>query len=126
MHLFAVPVLATGYVSAIVVAFEGGRGRAMLAPFAAVGRMALTNYLMQSLVIGFVLLGVGPGLALAGKIGTTAVTGIVVAFFALQILVSRWWLSHFAYGPAEWVWRALTYGTMPRMRHTAINGANRE
>ena len=116
LHLFAVPVLATGYVSALVVAFEGRRGRAMLTPFAAVGRMALSNYLCQSLVIGFVLLGIGPGLALAGKIGTTAVTGIVVAFFALQMLVSRWWLRHFAYGPAEWVWRALTYGSMPPMR----------
>ena len=122
LHLFAVPVLATGYVSALVVAFEGGRGRALLTPFAAVGRMALTNYLMQSLVIGFVLLGIGPGLALAGKIGTAAVTGIVVAFFALQILVSRWWLRHFAYGPVEWVWRALTYGSMPPMRLSQVKG----
>jgi uncharacterized protein len=116
LHLVAVPVLATGYVAMIVVAFEGGRGRALLKPFAAVGRMALTNYLTQSLVIGFVLLGVGPGLALAGKIGTTAVTGIVVTFFALQIIVSRWWLSRFAYGPMEWVWRALTYGERPPMK----------
>ena len=119
LHLFAVPVLATGYVAVLVVAFEGGRGRSLLAPFAAVGRMALTNYLLQSLVIGFVLLGVGPGLALAGKIGTTAVTGIVVAFFALQTIVSRWWLSHFAYGPVEWVWRALTYGERPAMKLSA-------
>ncbi len=116
LHLFAVPVLASGYVAAIVVAFEGGRGRAFLSPFAAVGRMALTNYLTQSLVIGFVLFGIGPGLALAGKIGTSAVTGIVVAFFALQILFSRWWLKNFAYGPAEWVWRALTYGERPAMK----------
>jgi uncharacterized protein len=122
LHLLAVPVLATGYVATIVVAFEGGRGRALLAPFAFVGRMALTNYLTQSLVIGFVLLGVGPGLALAGKIGTSAVAGIVVAFFALQIAVSRWWLSRYAYGPVEWVWRALTYGTMPDMRANSAAG----
>ena len=70
LHLLAVPVLAAGYVAVIVVAFQGGRGRRLLAPFAAVGRMALTNYLTQSLVIGFVLFGIGPGLALAGKIGT--------------------------------------------------------
>ena len=98
----------------------------MLTPFAAVGRMALTNYLTQSLVIGFVLFGVGPGLALAGKIGTSAVAGIVVAFFALQVIASRWWLSHFAYGPAEWVWRALTYGERPamRIRPRLARGAN--
>jgi uncharacterized protein len=119
-------VLATGYVAALVVGFEGGRGRALLTPFAAVGRMALTNYLLQSLVIGFVLFGIGPGLALAGRIGTTAVTGIVVAFFVLQVIASRWWLSQFAYGPAEWAWRALTYGTIPSIRQTATTGAKRE
>ena len=116
LHLLAVPVLAAGYVAAIVVVFQGSRGRRLLAPFAAVGRMALTNYLTQSLVLGFVLFGIGPGLALAGKIGTTAIVGIVVGFFALQVIVSRWWLGKFAYGPAEWVWRALTYGERPPFR----------
>ena len=115
-HLLAVPVLSTGYVSAVVVGFHGGRGRRLLAPFAAVGRMALTNYLAQSLIFGFVLFGVGPGLALAGKIGTTAILGVVIAFFALQVLISRWWLARYAYGPAEWVWRAFTYGERPVMK----------
>jgi uncharacterized protein len=115
-HLLAVPVLSTGYVSAVVVGFQSGWGRRLLAPFAAVGRMALTNYLAQSLMFGFVLFGVGPGLALAGKIGTTAILGVVIAFFALQVLISRWWLARYAYGPAEWVWRAFTYGERPTMK----------
>jgi len=114
-HLLAVPVLSTGYVSAVVVGFHGGRGRRLLAPFAAVGRMALTNYLAQSLIFGFVLFGVGPGLALAGRIGTTVIVGIVVIVFTLQALFSRWWLGRYAYGPAEWVWRAFTYGERPSM-----------
>jgi uncharacterized protein len=116
LHLLAVPVLAAGYVAGIVVAFQGNRGRRLLTPFAAVGRMALTNYLTQSLVIGFVLFGIGPGLALAGKIGTTALFGIVVGFFVLQMVISAWWLDRYAYGPAEWVWRALTYGERPAFR----------
>jgi uncharacterized protein len=87
--------------------------------------MALTNYLTQSLVIGFVLFGVGPGLAMAGKIGTSAVAGIVVAFFALQVIASRLWLNHFAYGPAEWVWRALTYDTIPAIQ-ASTNAADGE
>jgi uncharacterized protein len=116
IHLFTVPVLAAGYLAAVVVGFESGRLRAVLAPFAWVGRMALTNYLMQSLVIGFVLFGVGPGLALAGKIGTSAIFGIVCTFFIVQMLISRWWLSRFAQGPAEWLWRALTYETLPGRR----------
>jgi len=116
LHLLAVPVLAAGYVAAIVVAFQGRAGQRLLSPFAAVGRMALTNYLTQSLVLGFVLFGIGPGLALAGKIGTAKIVGIVIGFFALQIAVSRWWLGRFAYGPMEWVWRAFTYGERPAMK----------
>jgi uncharacterized protein len=116
VHLLAVPVLAAGYVAGIVVAFEGGVSRRLLMPFAAVGRMALTNYLAQSFMLGFVLFGIGPGRALAGRIGTTEIAGIVVAFFAVQVIASRWWLGRFAYGPAEWVWRAFTYGERPSMR----------
>ena len=71
---------------------------------------------MQGFVIAFVLFGVGPGLALAGKIGNTAIVGIVIAGFAAQVWFSRWWLGRFRYGPAEWAWRALTYGTMPAMK----------
>ena len=116
LHLLAVPVLAAGYVAGIVVAFQGGPGRRLLTPFAAVGRMALTNYLAQSLVIGFVLFGIGPGLALAGKIGAGALSAIVVVVFIAQMACSHWWLQRFAYGPAEWAWRALTYGEPPAMR----------
>ena len=119
LHLLAVPVLAVGYVAGLVVAFHGDLGRRLLAPFAAVGRMALTNYLTQSLVFGFVLFGIGPGLALAGRIGTTAIVGIAIGVFAVQILVSRWWLDRYAIGPAEWMWRALTYGERPAMKREA-------
>ena len=116
LHLFSVPVLAVGYVSGLVAFFQTPRGARLLAPFAWSGRMALTNYLTQSFVIAFVLFGVGPGLALAGRIGTCALTAIVVFVYALQIVFSRWWLSRFAFGPAEWLWRALTYGKRPSWR----------
>ena len=116
LHLVAVPVLAAGYIAGIAVLFNGDRGRRVLAPFAHVGRMALTNYLAQGFIIAFVLFGVGPGLALAGRIGTCALTAIVVLGFAAQMIASRWWLERFQYGPMEWVWRALTYGKRPGMR----------
>jgi uncharacterized protein len=114
LHLVAVPVLAAGYVATIVTGLQGRAAR-LLGWFAPAGRMALTNYLTQSFVIGFVLFGVGPGLALAGRIGTVAVFGTVIAVYAAQVLVSRWWLERFAYGPMEWLWRAFTYGERPRM-----------
>jgi uncharacterized protein len=116
VHLTAVPVLAAGYVSALIVLFDSKPGARLLSPFAWAGRMALTNYLTQSVAIGYVLFGVGPGLALAGRIGTGAVTAIVIVFYSLQVAFSRWWLGRFAYGPVEWVWRALTYGERPPMR----------
>jgi len=115
-HLFAVPVLATGYLAALVTLYHGRLGARLLAPFAWIGRMALTNYLAQSFVIAFVLFGVGPGLALAGKIGTTALVGIVVVVYVAQFILSYWWLQRFAYGPVEWLWRALTYGKVPPLR----------
>jgi uncharacterized protein len=117
IHLVAVPVLAAGYVAAIVVGFESGRLRRWLAPFAWSGRMALTNYLAQGLLIGLVLLGVGPGLALAGKAGTCVMFGIACVGYAMQVLFSRWWLSRYQYGPVEWLWRALTYGEKPPLRN---------
>jgi uncharacterized protein len=116
VHLIAVPLLATGYIGAIVIGFQGERGRRLLAPFAFPGRMALTNYLAQGFICAFVLFGVGPGLGLAGKIGTCALTAIVVVGYTGQLWFSRWWLSRYQYGPAEWAWRALTYGAPPAMR----------
>ena len=123
VHLFAVPVLAAGYIAGLITLYFSPWGGRLLAPFAWIGRMALTNYLTQSLVIAFVLFGVGPGLALAGKIGTVALVCVVGVVYAAQFVVSRWWLGRFAYGPAEWVWRALTYGKAPPMRlHKALVG----
>jgi uncharacterized protein len=115
LHLLAVPLLAAGYLCAIVVGLHTPLGKRLLAPFAYAGRMALTNYVLQSFVYAFVLFGFGPGLTLAGRIGTLAVVALVVIAYAVQILLSRWWLARFAYGPLEWVWRALTYGRWPRL-----------
>lgn len=120
LHLLSVPVLATGYLCAIVVGLHTPVGRRLLAPFAYAGRMALTNYVTQTFFMAFVLFGVGPGLALAGHIGTTAALGIVVVAYAVQVWFSRWWLARFRYGPLEWIWRALTYGARPAMRVSAV------
>jgi uncharacterized protein len=110
IHLVSTPILAAGYVAALVVALQSTTWRAMLSPFACVGRMALTHYVMQSLIIGFVLFGVGPGLALAGKIGASLCLLIAIAAFLAQVVISRIWLARFGHGPLEWAWRKLTYG----------------
>jgi uncharacterized membrane protein YeiB len=105
-----------GYVAAVLLALhsQGMAARVrILAPF---GRMALSNYLMQSLV--FSLLFHAHGLGWWG-IGRTEQVGIALLLCALQIVFSHWWLARFQYGPLEWVWRALTYLTWPPMRRGA-------
>ncbi len=109
-------LLGAGYAAGIVVALQTGMGRQLFGVFAPVGRMALTNYLAQGLLYGFVMSEVGPSLGLAGRIGTTAVISICIAFFAFQTAFSHWWLSRFRFGPMEWLWRALTYGERPPFR----------
>ena len=121
LHHVALPVLATGYLCAIVVGLHTTLGHRLLAPFAWPGRMALSNYVGQSLIYGFVLFGVGPGLSLAGGIGTSTVMAIVVVAYAAQVAFSRWWLARFRYGPLEWVWRGLTYGRWPAWRIDAAS-----
>jgi uncharacterized protein len=103
MSLMAVgaPLLMLGYVGLVL------RFRARLAWLAPAGRMALTNYLLQSLVWTFAFYGYGLGLW--GQVPRAWHPVLVLAFFALQVMVSRWWMARFGFGPAEWVWRSLTY-----------------
>ena len=116
-------LLTAGYAAGIVVALHRPWGARLFGIFAPVGRMALTNYLAQGLIYAFVLFGVGPGLGLAGRIGTSSVILICVAFFAAQIAFSHWWLARYRFGPMEWVWRTLTYGERPPMRRAAAEPA---
>jgi len=72
------------------------------------GRMALTNYLVQT-IIGITLY-YGVGFGLGGNIGPAYFIPIGLGVYALQIAYSNWWFKYFNYGPMEWIWRQLTYG----------------
>jgi len=119
LHVVATPLIAAGYICAIVVLFHHRSLRWLVKPFAPVGQMALSNYLTQSVAIILILTAVGPGLGLAGKAGASTFVPLVLAFFSAQIVFSHLWMKFFAFGPAEWVWRSLTYGTRPRFIRTA-------
>ena len=81
---------------------------------AAVGQMALTNYLSQSLICLFVF--TGAGLALFGELERHELYYIVAAIWIAQLVWSPLWLAHFCFGPAEWLWRSLTYWSRQPMR----------
>ena len=80
-------------------------------------RLALTNYLMHSLICTTIFYGYGLGLF--GTVNRTGLVGVVLAIWVLQLIVSPIWLAHFRFGPAEWVWRSLTYWRLQPTRRTA-------
>lgn len=106
--------LALGYLALFVLGLGVPGLRRVLGWLAPAGRMALTNYLLQSLVAALVFHGYG--LALWGQLGRAAQVALVLAVFLAQLLLSALWLSRFRFGPMEWLWRWLTYGVRPPMR----------
>jgi len=114
LMLLASPLMSLGYLSWALRALQTVAGARVLGVLAPAGRMALTNYLLQSLVGTFVFYGYGLGLW--GQVPRRWELLGVVVLFALQVLASRSWLTHFHFGPVEWLWRACTYGRFPPMR----------
>jgi uncharacterized protein len=107
-------VLATGY-AALVLAFVGHPvATRVLTVFAPVGRMAFSNYIMQSLTFGFMFYGYGLGYF--GQLGAAQTLPLGIAVYTMQSLLSTWWLTRFRYGPLEWLWRTLMYGKRQAMR----------
>jgi uncharacterized protein len=122
MLLFAVatlaaPALCLAYACAFLLAWPTGVGQRILGPLRPVGRMALTNYLFQSLVCTTIFYGYGGGWF--GSVGPAAGLLIALAVFAVQIPLSHAWLARFEFGPAEWLWRSLTYGRRQPWRRAA-------
>jgi len=79
-----------------------------LAPLAAVGRMALTNYLLQSLICTSIFY--GHGLGQFGRIGRVGQLAIAAGVCVIQLAVSSWWFTRFSVGPIEWAWRSAASG----------------
>ena len=107
-------LLCLAYMSLIVLAMQQPAWARRLRWLAPAGRMALTNYLLQSLVCTAIFYGYGLGYF--ERLPRAWQPVFVVALFAAQVMFSRWWLSRYRYGPMEWVWRWLTYARRPAMR----------
>jgi uncharacterized protein len=105
---------AVFYLLSITLLAQTEVGKKLTIPFAYVGRMALTNYISQS-VISFILF-YGIGFGLYGSVSPLMGICIVVVVFLFQVIVSKWWLQRFRFGPLEWTWRSMTYLKMQPLR----------
>lgn len=106
--------MSLAYLAAIMLAMGTAIGKRSLSWLAPVGRMALTNYLLQSLVATWIFYGYGLGWF--EQLPRAWQPLFVLTVFAAQVAFSHWWLSRFRFGPAEWLWRTLTYGRLPPLR----------
>ncbi|MFH0931781.1 MAG: DUF418 domain-containing protein [Candidatus Zixiibacteriota bacterium] len=99
--------LAFAYVSIMILLCKSGFLTGLFKRFAAVGRMALSNYLLQTII--FTTVFYGYGLGLFSQVERSYFPILITVIWATQLLGSFWWLKHFMFGPVEWVWRSLTY-----------------
>jgi uncharacterized protein len=106
-----------GYAATLIWIVKRGALAGVRRRLAAVGRMALSNYLFHSVAASVLFLGWGFGLG--GRFDYAAQLFVVVAIWMVQLTVSPVWLRSFRFGPAEWLWRTLTYGRAQPMRQEA-------
>jgi uncharacterized protein len=97
--------LCAFYITSFLLLLSGKSGEGRLARLGLVGRMSLTNYLMQTLVFVFI----ARFFSLYGSASLAFGLVVCLALFLVQVAFSRWWLSRYMYGPMEWVWRCSTY-----------------
>ncbi|MCH9647105.1 MAG: DUF418 domain-containing protein [Deltaproteobacteria bacterium] len=111
-------LVCLGYISATVLVYLSGRLKGVMDRLAAVGRMAFTNYLMQTVICTSLFY--GHGLGLFGQVERKEQILFVMAIWAFQLWLSPIWLRRFRFGPAEWLWRSLTYRRLQPMKIGAV------
>lgn len=104
----------TGHISLIMLFYKADIFGWLRESLIAVGRMALTSYLTHTIVFIFIFYGFGLGLF--GRFDRLEQIWFVFGMWAFQLVVSRLWMKRFRFGPAEWLWRTLTYGKKQPMR----------
>lgn len=107
-------LLTAGYVAVLMLLFLTRFQKLLMNAFSAVGKTALSNYIIQSIIGIFLFYDVGLGL---GKyFGSALLTLAVIVVFVIQIVISTLWLKRYKFGPLEWMWRVLTYGRYMKNR----------
>ncbi|MBB5917300.1 uncharacterized protein BJY24_006212 [Nocardia transvalensis] len=111
------PLLSAAYVATLLRLMHRPRTAWLRGALAPAGRIALTNYLAQSLIGLLVFTGIGLGAA--GSVGPAGLLALAVAIFCAQLALSALWLRRYRYGPAEWALRWITLARRPALRHPA-------
>jgi uncharacterized protein len=114
LSMVSVPLLSGGYAAGIALFTMSGACQWLHRAFAAIGRTALSNYLLQSVIC--TTLYYSYGFALFGKVGPAYGLIPTLLIYAAQLPLSLWWLRRCRFGPAEWLWRSLTYGKAQPLR----------
>jgi uncharacterized protein len=112
------PLVALGHVGLIMLAFKAGILSGLRDRLAATGRMALSNYIAQTLICTTIFYGYGLGLY--ASFGRATLMLFVIGVWIVELIVSPLWLGSFRFGPLEWLWRTLTYGRRQPMRKRDI------
>lgn len=111
--------VSLGHVSLFMLIIKSGVAHALMNRFAALGRMALTNYLMHSVILTTVFYGYGFGLY--GTVPRALQMLFVLAVIGFQLWFSPAWLRRYRFGPVEWLWRSLTYWQCQPMRRSTVS-----
>ncbi|RFU67563.1 DUF418 domain-containing protein [Bacillus sp. V59.32b] len=114
---FGGPLLSLFYITAITLLLQRNLVHKVMLPFSYVGRLSMSNYLIQS-IIG-TLIFYSYGLGLYGRVSFSTGLVLVGGTFVIQMLASKYWLAYFLMGPVEYVWRMFTYGKKPAIRRSA-------
>ena len=110
-------LVSFGYIGLFMAIVRAGAMKGLTSRLAAVGRMAFSNYILQTIIATTIFYGHGFGLF--GSVERTGQVAIVLAVWALQLAISPLWLRHYQFGPLEWTWRSLTYGARQPMRRAS-------
>ena len=110
------PAQSLAYVAALTLLLRRDHWKRRLGFLGATGKMALSNYLLQSLICTTIFYSYGFGLF--GAVGPATRLALTVLIFSAQIGISLWWQKHFQFGPMEWLWRTLTYGRRQPMQRS--------
>jgi uncharacterized protein len=113
--------VALGWIGLVMRLVRSGRIVGLQRRLAAVGRMAFSNYILQTL-FGITIF-YGTGLGLFGRVERVGQLLIVFVIWAVQLAIAPIWIRHFEFGPLEWLWRSLTYGKAQPMRRSALVAA---